>query len=117
MLGAYIRYFLGLRNKYWPNFPLYTFFANMLGTLLIFISDLLARQYFRPVPPIEPTSILAALPDAFETGLCGTISTVSSFVKEIYFIRILVYRYWYAAGSLLGGQIITLIAVLIVYLR
>ena len=33
-LGALLRYALGLRNKAWPRFPVYTFVANVGAAML-----------------------------------------------------------------------------------
>ncbi|EQC25769.1 hypothetical protein SDRG_16366 [Saprolegnia diclina VS20] len=74
-LGALLRYGLGLRLNKSKTFPLGTFVANVLASIVSCIGVL-----------AMPTSTLAAtwVQHALLTGFCGSLSTVSSWINEIY---------------------------------
>ena len=75
---ALIRYAMGFRNKLHPEFPLYTLFANALGTLLSVICGGLVSA--DSVNPSRGTTIVL---EAIVLGAAGSLSTVSSFVNEV----------------------------------
>ncbi|KDO18884.1 hypothetical protein SPRG_15836 [Saprolegnia parasitica CBS 223.65] len=73
--GALLRYGLGLRLNKSKTFPLGTFAANVSASIVSCIGVL-----------AMPTSALGAtwIQHALLTGFCGSLSTVSSWINEIY---------------------------------
>ena len=74
--GTILRYtFSQHLNSISPRFPLGTFTANVLATLIIAIVSLLARH---------PNSTLScAALKGLEDGFCGSLSTISTLVVEL----------------------------------
>lgn len=73
--GAVCRYFLSLffnKRAPWKQFPVGTLLANGLGTFLVVFMDNYAHR-----SPHNPWFWIVA------NGVCGALSTVSSFVNEI----------------------------------
>lgn len=101
-LGVYARYlssrFLNGRIK---TFPLGTFFANVMATILISIMMLL-RNGNGPGGNGSITSgytscqVLSAVMD----GFCGNFSTISSFVSELNGFKRMRYAYFYGLSTL-----------------
>ncbi|KAH8926015.1 hypothetical protein BT69DRAFT_1215851 [Atractiella rhizophila] len=80
-LGTYLRFQLSRHlNPLHSSFPLGTFTANILGTLLL--SSFYSLQHLHSphsLSSISACQILQGLSD----GFCGTLSTVSTFVLEV----------------------------------
>ncbi|MEO5377411.1 MAG: fluoride efflux transporter CrcB [Magnetococcus sp. DMHC-6] len=73
--GAVLRWFLGLRlNALYPEIPLGTLTANLLGGYLIG----LAVAFFAQASHISPQWRLMII-----TGFCGGLTTFSSFSAEV----------------------------------
>lgn len=90
--GALTRWYLSKwLNRKVPAFPMGTFAANMVGVLLEGIFHLL--QYHSANG--NSCSILQGLQD----GYCGALTTVSTFVSELFALR-LKHAYIYAATSI-----------------
>jgi CrcB protein len=77
-VGAYSRYLLSKLNTKFPEFPIGTFIANVIGTWLVALWTLLAKfkvDYHRH----DRMAVLYGL----ATGFCGCLTTISTFVNEL----------------------------------
>lgn len=96
--GALTRWYLSRwLNSHIPSFPLGTFVANMIGSLLESIFYIL--QYHTGTG--NSCSILQGLQD----GYCGALTTVSTFILELATLRRR-HAYIYASTSIVTGIII-----------
>ena len=74
-VGALLRWQLGVKlNALYPNLPLGTFSANLVGGYIIG----LAAGYFAQTPQLSPEWRLLIM-----TGFCGGLTTFSSFSLEV----------------------------------
>jgi CrcB protein len=74
-LGAWLRWFLGLRlNPVFPTLPLGTLAANLLGGLLVGV----AIAFFDRNPQLPPAFRLLVI-----TGFMGGLTTFSTFSGEV----------------------------------
>lgn len=94
--GALLRYYLSkyLNNKV-SNFPLGTFTANFVGTLLLAVFTLLARGKLPGGKGRIVTNTIALhVLEGLDDGFCGGLTTVSTFVVELFGLKTLFsYRY------------------------
>ncbi|KAI8911987.1 CrcB-like protein-domain-containing protein [Powellomyces hirtus] len=104
-LGTILRWQLSILNVRYPTFPLGTFIANMLATLLIGVSYRLSD---RSTP--NPRGTLCTLLYALSMGFCGCLSTVSTFVVELNTLPTCA-AYIYATVSIVAGVVGLLIVV------
>lgn len=88
--GALLRFYLSkYLNSKLINFPLGTFTANVIGSLLLAIFNLLSRGKLpnlaqgRIINSVIGCHILAGLED----GFCGALTTVSTFVVELFGLK------------------------------
>ena len=73
--GAWLRWLLGLRlNPIWPNFPLGTLSANLIGVYLIGLA--IAALQARPELPPEVRLLIV-------TGFLGGLTTFSTYSAEV----------------------------------
>ena len=81
--GTALRYILSKTlNSKVKNFPLGTFAANVLGTLLLSIFTIFSRgRASSGVPLIESATSVTVL-EALQSGFCGCLSTISTFINE-----------------------------------
>lgn len=101
--GALLRWRLATLNPRTPRFPLGTFFANMLGVILdsaVGISLLLHRS--------QLSSDADVFLPALITGLGGSLSTVSTWMSEIFHLSV-GRRYLYLLGSVATAQVLGLL--------
>ncbi|KAJ1548617.1 hypothetical protein HK405_001820 [Cladochytrium tenue] len=76
-LGTLLRYHLALWfNAKVPWFPLGTFAANMIGTVVIAVTYGMRQLH-------APTPLAAQLWTAVADGFCGCLTTISTFVVEL----------------------------------
>ncbi|KAK6199606.1 CrcB-like protein-domain-containing protein [Scheffersomyces amazonensis] len=98
--GALLRFYLSkYLNSKVKNFPLGTFTANFVGTLLLGIFNLLARARGINMSLIS-CHVLMGLDD----GFCGALTTVSTFIVELFGLRTL-HSYRYGIFSVMGSFI------------
>jgi len=110
--GTLIRFYLSQFNTYTPRFPVFTFFVNITGTalyggmLILYhrLTHLDSVVYFH----IASDSIGYVLIPAITLGFCGSLTTVSTFVHEIYLLKPK-YAYLYAIASVAVAQLSLLI--------
>ncbi|KAI8089908.1 CrcB-like protein-domain-containing protein [Halteromyces radiatus] len=95
-VGALMRWYLSFYNAVRLDFYVGTFSANLLGTLFLAVLSLLRSG-------IPMTSISCFVLGALADGLCGCLTTISTFVVEL---TILPNRqsYIYGATSIVLGQ-------------
>ncbi|SGZ50350.1 CIC11C00000000477 [Sungouiella intermedia] len=103
--GAMLRFFLSKKlNSQLKNFPLGTFAANTLGCILLAIFTVLARgkrgesSRIPLVSSLIGCQVLVGLDD----GFCGALTTVSTFVVELFGL-VLIYDYRYGTVLVLTG--------------
>lgn len=103
--GAVLRFALSKKlNKKLKNFPLGTFAANTLGCVLLAVFTLLARgkkHLHSPIPIVNSIvgcQVLVGLDD----GFCGALTTVSTFVVELFGLN-RISDYWYGFVLILVG--------------
>ncbi|SCU78759.1 LANO_0A03906g1_1 [Lachancea nothofagi CBS 11611] len=81
--GTMLRYILSKQlNSKIKHFPLGTFTANVLGTLLLAIFTLLTRGKRQDGSAIIQSSTTDAVVIALGNGFCGCLTTVSTFINE-----------------------------------
>lgn len=102
-IGVWSRFFLSRFNSRYPSFPLGTFLANMLGTAILAL--LIVLQY-KPNRVLLQCQVMQGIGD----GLCGTLTTVSTFIVEIKKLE-RKHAYSYAVGSWIIGQLLMLVIV------
>lgn len=89
-LGAWLRWFLGLRlNPVFPTLPLGTLAANLIGGLLVGV----ALAVFERHPQLPPQVRLFVI-----TGFMGGLTTFSTFSSEVVNLG-LRGQYLWAAGA------------------
>lgn len=102
-IGALLRYYLSKYfNGRFKNFPLGTFSANIIGTLLLAIFTLLIRgkkSSMSSVPIVTHVTACQLL-SGLDDGLCGALTTVSTFVVELFSLNTL-HSYRYGLSSII----------------
>lgn len=99
--GALLRYGLGRQfNLTFKNFPLGTFLANVIGSLLLSIFTLLAKGQINFQEPIIKSIISCQVLVGLDDGFCGALTTVSTFVVEIIGLKP-IRRYIYGITSII----------------
>eukprot|EP00563_Minutocellus_polymorphus_P016259 CAMPEP_0181056298 /NCGR_PEP_ID=MMETSP1070-20121207/19655_1 /TAXON_ID=265543 /ORGANISM="Minutocellus polymorphus, Strain NH13" /LENGTH=1175 /DNA_ID=CAMNT_0023135661 /DNA_START=57 /DNA_END=3585 /DNA_ORIENTATION=+ len=79
-IGAVFRWRLSLLNSHWKSFPLGTFIANILGSTVAILAVAIEARLLRS----ESSSLISVqIAAAIKIGFAGSLSTVSSFVKEV----------------------------------
>jgi fluoride ion exporter CrcB/FEX len=79
--GATLRYVCSLLNtKYAPKIPLFTFFANLVGTIIVGFFRITDQRY----SAINTKEGLNVFFLGVTNGFCGCLTTVSSFVEEVH---------------------------------
>jgi len=104
--GAMLRYLLSRLNTLPPvngRFPLGTFTANMIATLIV--SGVFAAQHR---PPSYTNAVHCDGMYALQQGFCGCLSTVSTFVLEVTTLKQKRWRWTYLWTSVLLGQVFVL---------
>lgn len=101
--GAIARWYLSQLNswpasKRLPYWPLGTFTANLSATVLIALFSLLMK-FGRSSNPITHTLISCQVLYALQEGLCGCLSTISTFAVELYNLKNRRWALGYALGS------------------
>lgn len=100
MLGAWLRWWLGLRlNPLVAHLPMGTLTANLLGGYLVGV----AVAFFAQHPDIPAEARLAVV-----TGFLGALTTFSSFSAEVVHLIQTAQYGWalVAAGTHLGGSLL-----------
>ncbi|KAI9276473.1 CrcB-like protein-domain-containing protein [Umbelopsis sp. AD052] len=97
-LGTLVRWWLSRYNTRMAGFPLGTFIANILATLVLAIVTLLMSG---PVSSSAGCNVLQGISD----GFCGCLSTISTFTVEMTTLKLRA-AYKYTMASLILGQII-----------
>ncbi|CAI5760366.1 unnamed protein product [Candida verbasci] len=107
--AALLRFYLSkyLNNKI-ANFPFGTFTANILGTLLLSIFTLLDRGYSSNGGRIINTTISCQVLSGLDDGFCGALTTVSTFVAELFGLKTL-YSYRYGITSIMISYAVTIL--------
>jgi len=99
--GGCLRYILSFRNSMYPNFPLGTFLANIIGTLCLGIFFIFRFAFNRK-------EFLCHFLIAVADGFCGCLTTISTFINELVSLNTK-YLYFYCISSIVVAQIVLLI--------
>lgn len=99
-LGALLRWYVSRWNANWPNFKLYTFLVNVIGTF-IYAVLLVCQLKFAT---LHGRNILDIVLSALMSGFCGCLTTVSTFVLELRYSPHTYRTYLYCFTSLLAAQ-------------
>ncbi|CAK9441995.1 uncharacterized protein LODBEIA_P58020 [Lodderomyces beijingensis] len=93
--GAILRFYLSkYLNSKITQFPLGTFSANLLGTLLLAIFTLIGRGKLKSGGQISTHIMGCHVLTGLNDGFCGALTTVSTFVAELFGLKTLdSYRY------------------------
>lgn len=87
LFGAWCRFFLSRYNgKPVSWFPLGTFLANFTGSLLVAVCDLLSLG-LKNGQPLVNGDVNKMILLGFSNGWAGSLSTISSFINELYNLR------------------------------
>jgi fluoride ion exporter CrcB/FEX len=79
--GATLRYGCSLLNtKYAPKIPLFTFFVNLVGTIIVGFFRITDQRY----SAINTREGLNVFFLGVTGGFCGCLTTVSSFIEEVH---------------------------------
>lgn len=84
-LGAWLRFVLSKHNPKYPTFPVYTFLANILGTLVSITCWIVSKE-IRRQRVTDPSHLLvdgSIWVSAIGTSFCGCLSTASTFANEL----------------------------------
>ncbi|AWU75666.1 uncharacterized protein C5L36_0B09070 [Pichia kudriavzevii] len=82
--GALTRYYLSLLNPKFPKFPIGTWLANIVGTLLVSVFELLLGGLNREGKLIISNHVHRFAVNAFILGFTGALSTMSTFIHEVH---------------------------------
>ena len=107
--GAILRFFLArlnTRHIFIDRFPLGTFLANMIATLVI--SGVFAAQR---QPGVTSRFVTCNALYAIQEGFCGCLSTVSTLAIESRAIKGVWWKWIYVGGSVVLGHILVLVIV------
>lgn len=99
-LGAILRYQLSkLNSKRW--FPIGTFMANVIGVVILAICDLLVYGKASRHPSNDVSNKLISnklklmIINGFGIGFAGSLTTISTFINELYNMNPLKHKYYY----------------------
>ena len=113
-IGTYVRWQLSsldnISTVCFKEFPIGTFLANMLGSIILAVTTI-AIVYYRDETEID--SINTALLTGVASGLCGSLTTVSTFVVQLSsmpFHKAILYAF----VSLLTSQVL-IISIIYIY--
>ena len=106
MFGALGRHGLGLVLNGKKGYPIGTFSANMIGSLIYTILYLVKGSLVDKADEGNDYTLAIFFISSILTGFCSSLTTISSFVNDIYNLDILK-RYIYAVTTVLIGQLIS----------
>lgn len=99
--GALLRFYISkYLNTKFVNFPLGTFSANLLGTLLHGVLTILSRGKLPHQGRLVSDVLVCHIISGFNDGFCGALTTVSTFVVELFALK-LIYSYRYGITSII----------------
>mmetsp|Transcript_2126 Transcript_2126/g.3237 ORF Transcript_2126/g.3237 Transcript_2126/m.3237 type:complete len:213 (-) Transcript_2126:232-870(-) len=107
-LGAAIRYETSRLNKLWLTFPWATFAVNVFASILNAVFYIVRLAYPASSSKVAPFSSASLWAAALSDGLCGCMSTYSTFVGEIFKLEE-GYAWRYAMASIIAAQLLSLL--------
>ncbi|WVR04760.1 hypothetical protein IAU60_001772 [Kwoniella sp. DSM 27419] len=107
--GTFLRYWLSNLNttqRFGGRFPIGTFLANMIASLLlsgVYFAQRLPQPGHTPYSPTRCSALYA-----IQQGFCGCLSTVSTFVSEVRGIRYPRWKWFYLGTSVVLGHLLVM---------
>ncbi|KAK4684739.1 fluoride exporter, partial [Tremellales sp. Uapishka_1] len=104
--GAIVRFFLARLNthsRFIDRFPMGTFIVNISATLIVAAVFALQRLNTGDIGATRCTALYGV-----QQGLCGCLSTVSTFVVEARTIKLKKWKWFYVFGSIVLGHLCVL---------
>ena len=99
--GALLRFYISkYLNTKFVNFPLGTFSANVLGSLVLGVLTILGRGKLSHEGRIVSNVLVCHVISGLDDGFCGGLTTVSTFIVELFALK-LIYSYRYAITSII----------------
>lgn len=97
--GGLIRYYSSKFNKNWTRFPLFTFLANVFGSIILVFANNVAL-----ISNLSP--IWIGFLFGIRAGFCGSLTTVSTLVNELMNSQVpLKWRYRYFFTTVVVTQL------------
>ncbi|EGW30226.1 uncharacterized protein SPAPADRAFT_63847 [Spathaspora passalidarum NRRL Y-27907] len=107
--GAVLRFYLSkYLNSKVENFPMGTFTANVGGSLLLGIFTLIGRGKFGDNGRLNNSIIGCHVLNGLDDGFCGGLTTVSTFVVELFGLKT-VFGYQYGVSSIMLSFIMVIL--------
>jgi CrcB protein len=103
-VGALIRWYSSQWSSAWPKFKIPTFSVNTIGTALYSVLLICNVKYGG-----SPKGVLSASLFSLLSGLCGTLTTVSTFVSELYNMSPKHFAYVYAISTIVVAQAVSIL--------
>lgn len=109
--GSFVRFALAKLNRGYPTFPLFTFLVNAVGSALSMSFFIGQHFMLKNHSAVAIASYNLWVLNGLTVGTMGSLTTVSTFVKELYYLgdRNIKYSYRYGLVSVFVIQVCCLL--------